>query len=137
MNDSERRSTRVVVCLLFGRLAAALGLMVCLTHFLFHHPPMLWRAAAGTAVGVALLGEAASLVDDRRLFADELVRALSLAALCILCVVARVYYRRVPRFAEAREKVAAAACSAILVGGMLRLWRRDDEQAPERENDEA
>lgn len=137
MNESGRRSTRVVVCLLFGRLAAALGLMVCLTHVLFNRPPMLWRAAAGTAVGVALLAEAASLVDDPSFLADELVRALALAALCVLGVVARVYYRRVPHGVDAREKIAAAACAAIFVGGMLRIRRRGDDQVEEDEDDQA
>ena len=123
MNPRERRSARVVACLLLGRLGATIGLVVCLTHVLLGHPAMLWRAAAGTAVGVVLLGEAASLVDDHRLFADELVRAVGLAALAVGAVVVRFGFSRGPRGVDARLEIAGVECAAGFVGAVLWLRR--------------
>jgi hypothetical protein len=134
VNESDRRSLRVVACLLAGRVAAALGLLVCLLHLLFGRPPLLWRAAAGTAVGVALLAEAASLMDDHRLFADELVRAVGLAALFVCGAVGRVWLARAPRRVDAREGSAALACAAGFAGAALWLRRRS-RPAPERGED--
>jgi len=124
VNERDRRSARVVACLVLGRLAAAIGLTVCLMHLLFHRPPLLWRAAAGTLVGAASLAEAASLVDDHRLLADELVRAVGLAGLFVAGAVVRVYFARSPHAVDARERFAGVVCAAGFVGAALWLRRR-------------
>jgi hypothetical protein len=136
MNASDQRSARVVACLLVGRLAAAFGLTACLAHALFHHPAPLWRAAAVTAVGVALLAESASLVADHRLFVDELARAVGLAALFLAAAVLRVYFARVPHAVDAREKASGLACAAGFAGAGLWLRRRVRENQPDEDSHE-
>jgi hypothetical protein len=121
-----------VACLVAGRLCAGVGLLACLTRVFFGRPAPLWRAGAATVVGLALLGEAASLLDDHRVLADELARALGLSALLVGGAVVRAGLARAPRGADPRREAAGLACAAGFAGAALWLRRRarpDADQA--------